>query len=64
MKSIACFIDPLVSASPDTVEAAFQEALPSLFSRLPDYRFFLLSSFPDLTWEENVGNQVELVQLP
>ena len=63
MKSIACFIDPLVSASPETVEAAFQEALPSLFGRLPEYRFFLLSSFPDLTWEENVGGQVELVQL-
>lgn len=64
MKSIACFIDPLVSDGLETAEAGFQEALQPLFSRLSEYRIFLLTSFPDLTWEEDLGGQVELVQLP
>lgn len=62
MKSIACYIDPLVSAGPETPEAAFQEALLPLINRLPEYRFLLLNTYPDLTWEENLGGQVELVQ--
>ncbi len=63
MKSIACFIDPLLSVPSGATETGFQEVLLPLFNRLPDYHPILLTSYPDLTWEEDVTGQAELVQL-
>lgn len=64
MKTIAYFIDPLLSAQPDSLNAGFLEALLPLFNRLPEYRHVIISGFSDLDWEEGITGEAELVAIP
>jgi glycosyltransferase involved in cell wall biosynthesis len=63
MKTIAYFIDPLVEQSSYGIETGFLEALLALFTRLPEYRHVLVTSFDDITWDEEPAEKPELITL-